>query len=608
MPYDVVLAMLKSKITIIMVLFLLLVFSSISAYASYYSGYYTFSASSPISGPSASEVTVNPGMTVNLEATSHINYTGPVSVSIAPFNVNVKYMLEQGETVIDAQTDTIHVNSMNLNPQGTYSFTGQSKYVVPSSVEPGTYTLDCFATATVTASIIIPVETVTQSYSNNFTINVISPTSNSGYTSTTGNGPSSGSSTEQYSGSQNGYSSNNDYTSSNSYAGDNGKSNISTGLSSGNQNGYISSQSGNSGSSGWVVDSSGSTSLNLLVYVLAIISIIVIVGVLLWYRRRSKNILTNINKPEGSKKVADNRLYGLLQKNRFILLCGAIVLILIIFIGAGTFLGGTPSSNINGQNQTPIPSISTSVPKTTLTTVSTPIPTPILISTPTSMPVLVPEALFSYTPPSGSPPWIAYFTDKSQFDPTSWFWSFGDGSTSTDRNPTHVYNSPGGYNVTLTVSNTAGSDSISYIIEINPETTQASQTNYATPTASPTLLLTPTATPQTTYVSTEVLNIDYAGVTGDYFGHTSQVLSDTTLPCNTGEVIPISFTLTSEAILFNHTINSIAITTPGFTMISVSPNPPIYGITPGSRVTITLQVQAPNNAYNGPLNIELKTT
>ncbi len=36
---------------------------------------------------------------------------------------------------------------------------------------------------------------------------------------------------------------------------------------------------------------------------------------------------------------------------------------------------------------------------------------------------------------------------------TSWAWSFGDGATSTDKNPTHVYASSGDYTVTLTVSN-----------------------------------------------------------------------------------------------------------------------------------------------------------
>jgi PKD repeat protein len=44
-------------------------------------------------------------------------------------------------------------------------------------------------------------------------------------------------------------------------------------------------------------------------------------------------------------------------------------------------------------------------------------------------------------------------------DPTSWYWQFQGGtpSTSTAQNPTIVYNTPGVYDVTLTVSNASGS-------------------------------------------------------------------------------------------------------------------------------------------------------
>jgi len=42
--------------------------------------------------------------------------------------------------------------------------------------------------------------------------------------------------------------------------------------------------------------------------------------------------------------------------------------------------------------------------------------------------------------------------------PTSWFWEFGDGNTSTEQNPTHIYSNPGLYTVSLTVSNQYGSD------------------------------------------------------------------------------------------------------------------------------------------------------
>ncbi len=44
------------------------------------------------------------------------------------------------------------------------------------------------------------------------------------------------------------------------------------------------------------------------------------------------------------------------------------------------------------------------------------------------------------------------FTDTSKYA-TNWYWDFGDGSFSTDENPTHTYIIPDNYNVCLTASN-----------------------------------------------------------------------------------------------------------------------------------------------------------
>jgi len=56
----------------------------------------------------------------------------------------------------------------------------------------------------------------------------------------------------------------------------------------------------------------------------------------------------------------------------------------------------------------------------------------------------------------------AQFTDMSLNDPESWEWTFegGDPETSSVQNPTVTYNNPGVYDVTLTVENSAGSNSI----------------------------------------------------------------------------------------------------------------------------------------------------
>jgi|GEM_PF-2088238 len=50
-----------------------------------------------------------------------------------------------------------------------------------------------------------------------------------------------------------------------------------------------------------------------------------------------------------------------------------------------------------------------------------------------------------------------HFTDTSTGNPTSWNWDLGDGTTSTEQNPTHTYSTLGSYNVSLTATNSAGS-------------------------------------------------------------------------------------------------------------------------------------------------------
>jgi uncharacterized protein (TIGR02145 family) len=50
------------------------------------------------------------------------------------------------------------------------------------------------------------------------------------------------------------------------------------------------------------------------------------------------------------------------------------------------------------------------------------------------------------------------FTDESTGNNTSWSWDFGDGATSSQKNPSHTYTSTGTYTVELTVSNDCGED------------------------------------------------------------------------------------------------------------------------------------------------------
>jgi PKD repeat protein len=71
----------------------------------------------------------------------------------------------------------------------------------------------------------------------------------------------------------------------------------------------------------------------------------------------------------------------------------------------------------------------------------------------------MPVANFTATPLTGIRPLYVAFTDTSSGPPTSWLWDFGDASTSTLQNPTHNYTVAGNYTVTLTATNSIGSDS-----------------------------------------------------------------------------------------------------------------------------------------------------
>jgi hypothetical protein len=58
------------------------------------------------------------------------------------------------------------------------------------------------------------------------------------------------------------------------------------------------------------------------------------------------------------------------------------------------------------------------------------------------------------------------FTDLSTNTPNSFYWTFGDGNTSTSQNPTHIYTTPGNYTVTLVAINANGSDTIPQVVTI----------------------------------------------------------------------------------------------------------------------------------------------
>lgn len=72
---------------------------------------------------------------------------------------------------------------------------------------------------------------------------------------------------------------------------------------------------------------------------------------------------------------------------------------------------------------------------------------------------------FSYVDNGGA----VTFTDAS-VGATSWFWDFGDGTTSTQQNPTHTYANGGNYTISLTINNGACTSTQTFSIALNVNT------------------------------------------------------------------------------------------------------------------------------------------
>ncbi len=83
-------------------------------------------------------------------------------------------------------------------------------------------------------------------------------------------------------------------------------------------------------------------------------------------------------------------------------------------------------------------------------------------STPNFLTITCPVANFDADPTSGCVPLSVNFNSTSSTNnPVSWFWDFGDPSsgaanTSTSQNPSHTYNNPGCYTISLITTNAEG--------------------------------------------------------------------------------------------------------------------------------------------------------
>jgi agmatine deiminase len=69
-----------------------------------------------------------------------------------------------------------------------------------------------------------------------------------------------------------------------------------------------------------------------------------------------------------------------------------------------------------------------------------------------------PTAGFQAASVNGAPPYTASFTDESLGNPVAWEWDFGDGGTSNEQDPIHIYTAEGTYTVSMTAASASGSD------------------------------------------------------------------------------------------------------------------------------------------------------
>ncbi|MCA0453051.1 MAG: PKD domain-containing protein [Chloroflexi bacterium] len=112
-------------------------------------------------------------------------------------------------------------------------------------------------------------------------------------------------------------------------------------------------------------------------------------------------------------------------------------------------------------------------------------------------PIEVPVSAFLVTPSTGTAPLNVQFTNQSTGESLTYSWDFGDGSTSTDANPTHTYATANTYTAKLTVTNSAGSNSSQQTVTV----TTAPVAPVASFTANPTSGNAPLTV---TFVSTSV--------------------------------------------------------------------------------------------------------
>jgi PKD repeat protein len=162
--------------------------------------------------------------------------------------------------------------------------------------------------------------------------------------------------------------------------------------------------------------------------------------------------------------------------------------------------------------------------------------------------VAPPVAGFSFAPSAPAAGQALSFTDTSSGNPTSWAWTFGDGATSTLRNPSHTYSAAGGYTATLNVRNAGGSSTTSRTVAVSP----------AEPPAAP-LYSVVLGRPTDTSIAVSALvdpgtavSLDYGLASGSYTGHHAAVTSAA------GEPVVFDVTGLAPNALYYYRLNVLA--------------------------------------------------
>jgi PKD repeat protein len=89
------------------------------------------------------------------------------------------------------------------------------------------------------------------------------------------------------------------------------------------------------------------------------------------------------------------------------------------------------------------------------------------------------NATFMFSPSTPGPGESVQFTDTTSESPTSWQWNFGDGTTSSVKNPNHAFGQTGTYTVSLVASTSSGPKQGSRAITVASMSVLAASFSYA---------------------------------------------------------------------------------------------------------------------------------